>query len=110
MAPPTSLLLAGNGNRRTEGGDFLAVLDEPDSHTFADGRVGLLGFDADLFEHDALGVRATSEGRRLECGSEKSLLVVEIGPSSLTAMVAQLARGVESSWFAFAHRCCDVLC
>lgn len=42
--------------RHTESSHFLAVLDELDTHTLANGGVGLLGLDADLFEDDALGV------------------------------------------------------
>ena len=40
--------------------------------------------------------RAT-ERRGLVGGSEEALLVVEIGPSSLATMVAELAGGVETS-------------
>jgi len=66
--------------------------------TLSDGGVGLLGLNTDLLENDALGVGRSTEGRRLVGGSEETLLVVEIGPSSLAAMVAELAGGVETSW------------
>lgn len=88
---------------RTESGDLLSVLDQLHTHTLSDGGVGLLGFDTDLLEDDSLGVGGATEGRGLEGGSERTLLIGQIGPTLLAAVVAQLARGVESSRLAFSH-------
>lgn len=83
--------------RRTESSDLLSVLDQLHPDALSDSGVRLLGLDTDLLEDDALGVRGTTEGRRLVCGAEETLLVVEIGPAAVTAVVSQLARGVETS-------------
>jgi hypothetical protein len=85
---------------RTESGDLLAVLDELDTDTLANGRVGLLGLNTDLLEDDTLGVRRATEGRGLVGGTEK------IGPTTLTAGVLELAGGVQTSWLSFTHDCC----
>jgi hypothetical protein len=68
---------------RTESCDLLSVLNQLNPDTLSDGGVGLLGLNTDLLEDDALGV--------------ETLLVVEIGPSSLATMVAKLAGGVQTS-------------
>ena len=39
-----------------EGGDLLAVLDQLDTDTLSDSRVGLLGLNTDLLEDDTLGL------------------------------------------------------
>lgn len=41
---------------RNESGDLLSVLNELYTDAFSDGRVGLLGFDTNLFQNDALGM------------------------------------------------------
>lgn len=49
-----------------------------------------------------------TEGGRLEGRAQQSLLVVEVGPSALTAGVAELARGQKTSRLSFTHVCCTV--
>lgn len=82
---------------RDEGGDLLAVLDELDTDTLADGRVGLLRLDTDLFEDDALGVRGTAGRGRAVRGAERALLVVGVGPTVVAAVVTELAAGEQTT-------------
>lgn len=93
----------------TESRDLLAVLDQLDSDTLANGRVGLLGLDANLLENDALGVRRATEWRRLERGAQSALLKVKVGPFLVLSVRSQLARGVETTGFASSHDCFDKL-
>lgn len=85
---------------RTESSDLLAVLDELDTDTFADGGVGLLGLDTDLFEDDALCVRGAAEGGGLVGGTKEALLVVQVGPAAVLAGLNELAGGVETAGLA----------
>lgn len=82
-----------------EGGDLLAVLDELHSDALADGGVRLLGFDADLFQHDSLGVGGSGERVGLPAGAQMGLLVVLIGPPLVPAVTDVLPSGTDSTWF-----------
>lgn len=103
--PPSDLNKQGDKTKGlpTESGDLLAVLDQLDLNTLPNGGVGLLGLNTDLFEDDTLGVRGTSEGRRLEGGSEKTLLVVQVGPLVVTTGGRELAGGVQTSRLSLTH-------
>uniref|UniRef100_A0AAG5CV59 Secreted protein n=1 Tax=Anopheles atroparvus TaxID=41427 RepID=A0AAG5CV59_ANOAO len=52
-----------------ERGNLLAVLDQLHTDALADGGVRLLGLDADLFQHDSLGVGRSGERIRLPAGA-----------------------------------------
>lgn len=82
---------------RDESGDLLAVLDELDTDTLADSRVGLLRLDTDLLEDDALGVRGTAGRGRAVRGAERALLVVGVGPTVVAAVVTELAAGEQTT-------------
>lgn len=45
---------------RHESGDLLSVLDELHTDTLPNSRVGLLGFNSDLFQHNTLRVRGST--------------------------------------------------
>jgi hypothetical protein len=74
---------------RDEGGNLLTVLDELNADALTDGRVRLLGFNANLLENDTLGVRATGE-RLLPLRTEVRLVEILVGPALFTAVNAQL--------------------
>lgn len=87
----------------TESSDLLAVLDQLDLDALPNGRVGLLSLNTDLLENDALGVGGTTERRGLEGSSEQTLLVVQVRPLVVAAVVGQLARGVQTTGLSFTH-------
>jgi len=88
-----------------ESSNLLSVLNQLHTHTLPNSRVGLLGLDTNFLKNYSLGVRRASEGRRLECRSQRALLVREIGPALLAAVVLQLAGGVETTGLSFTHDC-----
>jgi len=56
-----------------------------------------------LLENDSLGVGGASEGGETEGSSESLTLVVLVSPTVLTASGAELASGLETSWFSFTY-------
>jgi hypothetical protein len=71
----------------TESSDLLPVLDQLHTHAFSDGAVGLFGFDTDFLEDDAFGVGGAAEGGGLVGGAEEALLVVQVGPAAVFALL-----------------------
>ena len=102
FCPPLIVFFrCGSSYEHTESSDLLSVLDQLNTDTLSDGGVRLLSLNTDLLEDDTLGVGRSTEWRGLEGGSQKTLLEGQIGPALLTAVVAQLARGVETSWLSY---------
>jgi hypothetical protein len=66
---------------RHEACNSLVVLFELYSHTFTDGRVGLLGLDGDFLDNDARRLRGASE-RLLPARDSVCLGVFLFGPSA----------------------------
>jgi hypothetical protein len=91
--------------RRTESCDLLAVLDQLNTNTLSDSRVGLLGLNTDLLEDDALGVGRTTKGRGLEGGTEGAALPVKIRPLLVLSVRSQLSGGVKTAGLASRHDC-----
>lgn len=87
----------------TERRHFLSIFDQLYPHALADRTVRLLGLDADLLEHDALGVRGPAERRRFVGRSQETLLVVQIRPATFAAMGPQFPCRVEPTRFSFTH-------
>lgn len=85
-----------------EGGDLLSVLDQLNSNTLTGSRVGLLGTNTHSLNNDTLGVRSTHE-RLNELSAVVGLLVVLIGPLSLSSAVAQLTSRSQTSWLTRSH-------
>ena len=81
---------------RHERRDLLSVLDELHTRALTDSGVRLLRLDANLLQHDTLGVRASGE-RLGVLGTEVRLFVVLVGPELDTPVRSQLARRSYSS-------------
>ena len=82
---------------RGEGGQLVAVLDEGDLDRLSDAGVGLLGFDADLFDNDALGLGGPSKRVVLGARLEHALLVPAVGPTEFLSVFGHLCTCEESS-------------
>ena len=80
-----------------ESRDLLSVLDQLDSDTLSDGRVGLFCLDSDLLKDNSHGVRASSEGVSLPPRSQMSFLVVQIVPSLFPSVNPLLSGGLQST-------------
>lgn len=86
-----------------ESGDLLAVLDELNSNTLSDSRVGLLGLNTDFLQNDTLGVGRTTGGGGLVELAESSLLVVLVGPSVLPSRSTELSSGLQTPRLVATH-------
>jgi len=82
---------------RSEGGEFVAVLDEGDLDGFADSGVWLFCLDTDLFDDDTLGLSGPCKRVVLCSRLEHSLLVSAVRPTEFLAVFCHLGTSEESS-------------
>jgi len=87
----------------TKGCILLSILDELDTDTLSDGRVGLFGLNADFLEDDSLSVGCSLERRGFPGCAEGAFAEMLVGPSVLSAVDTKLARCVETRGFSFTH-------
>jgi hypothetical protein len=62
-----------------ESSDLFPILDQLYTDTFSNSRVGLLGFDSDLLQHNALCMRGTSSRGGLVDVTQGTLFISFIG-------------------------------
>uniref|UniRef100_A0A8C9F3L2 Uncharacterized protein n=1 Tax=Pavo cristatus TaxID=9049 RepID=A0A8C9F3L2_PAVCR len=83
---------------RNKGCYFFAILDELDSHTLPDSRVGLFTEGhAHFLQDDPLGVGRAAERVGLQRRAQVRLLVLLVVPLLVAAVAAQLASGAETT-------------
>ena len=80
----------------SEGSELVAVLDQGDLDGLADAAVGLLGFDADLLDDDALGLSRPTEWVVTLARLQHALLVSAVRPAKLLAVLGHLGPSKES--------------
>lgn len=90
---------------RNKGCDLLPILDELHTAGLSNGRVRLLGLDANTLEDNALRMRSTTEGVGLQGSSGVLPRVLLVVPFLLAAMRAQLARAAHSRRLSVTHGC-----
>ena len=73
-----------------EGSNLLSVLNQLHTSALTNSGVRLLGLNADLLQHDALGVGRASEGVRAGCVDRVRLLPALVGPAALSADANEL--------------------
>ena len=81
-----------------ECGNFLPVLNELDTDTLSDGRVGLLSLNTNLFEDNSLGHGGSSHGIGLVGGDGVGLAVNFIVPTLVTPVDAELSPSSDTGW------------
>jgi hypothetical protein len=85
-----------------EAGNTLVVLLELNTDALTDSRVGLLGFDTDLFDNDTGSVGASLE-RLAPLGGLMGKFIFFIGPAIESAFDAELATSIDTSRFMASH-------
>uniref|UniRef100_A0A673SX57 Uncharacterized protein n=1 Tax=Suricata suricatta TaxID=37032 RepID=A0A673SX57_SURSU len=73
-----------------KGGDFLAILDQPDPDALPDGRLWLFGFNPHFFQHNSFCMGSASKSVGLQGCGPMSFLVLFIMPLLVSSGATEL--------------------
>uniref|UniRef100_A0A4X2KCC8 Uncharacterized protein n=1 Tax=Vombatus ursinus TaxID=29139 RepID=A0A4X2KCC8_VOMUR len=75
---------------------FFAILNQLDSHTLPDGRIGLLGFYTNFFQDNPFCVRCSSKWVGLQGSAQMSFLILFAMPLLVSPVALELSSSMKT--------------
>uniref|UniRef100_A0A4X2MF02 Uncharacterized protein n=1 Tax=Vombatus ursinus TaxID=29139 RepID=A0A4X2MF02_VOMUR len=79
-----------------KGSDFFAIINQLDSHTLPDGRIGLLGFHTNFFQDNPFCVRCSSKWAGLQGSAQMSFLILFVMPLLVSPVASELSSSMKT--------------